>query len=109
MHIAKIKANIDSLDRYLVTGSDNKTIKIWELKSGRIIKRLTSYPVILRGLMLRSAVLSRREGMTNRQMRFFADAQNDSLPCHPFFTCHPFLHVTLRRKPKGLLRGFFGR
>jgi WD40 repeat protein len=39
MHIAKIKASIDSLDRYLVTGSDNKTIKIWELKSGRLIKR----------------------------------------------------------------------
>jgi len=46
-------------------------------------------------------------------MRFFADAQNDSLPNHPFFLPHIFLPVTLfftchpEAKPKGLPWRFF--
>jgi WD40 repeat protein len=31
---------IDSAERYLVTGSDDKTIKVWELKRGKLIKTL---------------------------------------------------------------------
>jgi len=41
MHIAVIKRiGIDKAERYLVTGSDDKTIKVWELKTGRLIKTL---------------------------------------------------------------------
>ena len=41
MHIAKISSiAIDSRERYLVTGSLDKTIKVWDLQSGRLIKTL---------------------------------------------------------------------
>ena len=41
MHIANnIEARIDSDERYLVTGSYDKTIKVWELRTGRLIKTL---------------------------------------------------------------------
>jgi len=41
MHTALIRRiGIDSAERYLVTGSDDKTIKVWELKTGKLIKTL---------------------------------------------------------------------
>jgi len=41
MHTAPIiRIGIDSAERYLVTGSDDKTIKVWELRTGRLIKTL---------------------------------------------------------------------
>jgi WD40 repeat protein len=41
MHTAPImRIGIDSAERYLVTGSDDKTIKVWELKRGKLIKTL---------------------------------------------------------------------
>jgi len=41
MHTAPIKRiGIDSAERYLVTGSHDKTIKVWELKTGKLIKTL---------------------------------------------------------------------
>jgi len=41
MHTAVIKRiGIDSAERYLVTGSDDKSIKVWELRTGRLIKTL---------------------------------------------------------------------
>jgi WD40 repeat protein len=41
MHIAKIdRIGIDKAERFLVTGSLDKTIKVWELRTGRLIKTL---------------------------------------------------------------------
>jgi WD40 repeat protein len=41
MHTAPIRRiGIDSAERFLVTGSDDKTIKVWELKRGKLIKTL---------------------------------------------------------------------
>ena len=41
MHTALIRRiGIDSAERYLVTGSEDKTIKVWELRTGRLIKTL---------------------------------------------------------------------
>jgi len=41
MHTAPInRIGIDSAERYLVTGSDDKSIKVWELRTGRLIKTL---------------------------------------------------------------------
>jgi len=41
MHTATIKRiGIDSAERYLVTGSDDKSIKVWELRTGKLIKTL---------------------------------------------------------------------
>lgn len=41
MHTASIPGiGIDRAERYLVTGSIDKTIKVWELKTGRLIKTL---------------------------------------------------------------------
>jgi WD40 repeat protein len=48
MHIAPImRIGIDSAERYLVTGSDDKSIKVWELRTGKLIKTLR--PPIGRG------------------------------------------------------------
>jgi WD40 repeat protein len=35
-----VRIGIDSAERYLVTGSHDKTIKVWELKTGKLIKTL---------------------------------------------------------------------
>jgi WD40 repeat protein len=41
MHTAPImRIGIDSAERYLVTGSEDKTIKVWELRTGKLIKTL---------------------------------------------------------------------
>jgi len=41
MHTAPIRRiGIDSAERFLITGSDDKTIKVWELKTGKLIKTL---------------------------------------------------------------------
>lgn len=41
MHTAPIKRiGIDRENRYLVTGSDDKTVRVWELSSGRLLKVL---------------------------------------------------------------------
>jgi WD40 repeat protein len=41
MHTAPImRIGIDSAERYFVTGSYDKTIKVWELKTGKLIKTL---------------------------------------------------------------------
>jgi WD40 repeat protein len=41
MHTAPIiKIAIDGWERYLVTGSHDKTIKVWDLKTGKLIKTL---------------------------------------------------------------------
>jgi WD40 repeat protein len=41
MHTAPIiRIAIDSWERYLVTGSHDKTIKVWDLKTGKLIKTL---------------------------------------------------------------------
>jgi WD40 repeat protein len=41
MHIAVIYTiGIDKAERFLVTGSNDKTIKVWELRTGRLIKTL---------------------------------------------------------------------
>jgi len=41
MHTAPInRIGIDSAERYLVTGSDDKSIKVWELRTGKLIKTL---------------------------------------------------------------------
>ena len=41
MHIAPIiRIGIDSAERYLVTGSHDKSIKVWELRTGKLIKTL---------------------------------------------------------------------
>lgn len=41
MHTAEIRRiSIDSDERFLVTGSNDKTIRLWELKSGKLLKVL---------------------------------------------------------------------
>ena len=41
MHTATIrKISIDAENRYLVTGSDDKTIRVWELSRGRLLKTI---------------------------------------------------------------------
>ncbi len=41
MHTAKIKhIAVDSENRYLVTGSLDKTIRVWELSTGRLLKTI---------------------------------------------------------------------
>ena len=41
MHIAAIRRiAIDKAERFLVTGSDDKTIRVWELRTGRLLKTL---------------------------------------------------------------------
>jgi len=41
MHTAAIvRIGIDSAERYLVTGSHDKSIKVWELRTGKLIKTL---------------------------------------------------------------------
>lgn len=41
MHIAVItRIGIDANERYLVTASNDKTVRLWELKTGRLIKTL---------------------------------------------------------------------
>lgn len=41
MHTAMVRQiGVDAENRYLVTGSDDKTVKLWELSSGRLLKTL---------------------------------------------------------------------
>jgi hypothetical protein len=41
MHTAAIqRIGIDEAQRYLVTGSDDKTVRVWELASGRLLRTL---------------------------------------------------------------------
>ena len=41
MHTAPIwRIGIDNAERYLVTGSRDKSIKVWELRTGKLIKTL---------------------------------------------------------------------
>ncbi len=41
MHTAMIRRiAVDSDNRYLVTGSDDKTIRVWELSTGRLLKTI---------------------------------------------------------------------
>ena len=41
MHTAKIgRIAVDAAERYLVTGSSDKTVRVWELASGRLLKTL---------------------------------------------------------------------
>jgi len=41
MHTAGIfRIGIDAASRYLVTGSEDKTVRVWELASGRLLRTL---------------------------------------------------------------------
>ena len=41
MHTAEIwRIGIDAANRYLVTGSEDKTVRVWELASGRLLRTL---------------------------------------------------------------------
>src|SRR5262249_14188285 len=41
MHLAVInRIGVDAAQRYLVTGSDDKTVGVWELASGRLLRTL---------------------------------------------------------------------
>src|SRR5437588_4946678 len=41
MHTAAImRIGIDAANRYLVTGSEDKTVRVWELASGRLLRTL---------------------------------------------------------------------
>ena len=41
MHTATIwRIGVDVAQRYLVTGSDDKTVRVWELASGRLLRTL---------------------------------------------------------------------
>jgi WD40 repeat protein len=41
MHTAAInRIGLDAAQRYLVTGSDDKTVRVWELASGRLLRTL---------------------------------------------------------------------
>jgi WD40 repeat protein len=41
MHTAGIvRIGIDAANRYLVTGSEDKTVRVWELASGRLLRAL---------------------------------------------------------------------
>lgn len=41
MHAATIKGiDVDAAGRYLVTGSDDKTVRVWELATGRLLRTL---------------------------------------------------------------------
>src|SRR5215510_5813745 len=41
MHTAKInRIGVDAAGRYLVTGSDDKTVRVWEVATGRLLRTL---------------------------------------------------------------------
>jgi WD40 repeat protein len=41
MHTAAItRIGIDAANRYLVTGSEDKTVRVWELASGRLLRTI---------------------------------------------------------------------
>jgi WD40 repeat protein len=41
MHTAAIfQIGVDAANRYLVTGSEDKTVRVWELASGRLLRTL---------------------------------------------------------------------
>jgi WD40 repeat protein len=41
MHTAMIKQiSVDAAERFLVTGSDDKTVRVWELATGRLLQTI---------------------------------------------------------------------
>ena len=41
MHTAAIiRISVDAANRYLITGSEDKTVRVWELASGRLLRTL---------------------------------------------------------------------
>jgi len=45
MHTAIIKKmDVDAAERYLVTGSDDKTVRVWSLSDGRLLRHLSFQP-----------------------------------------------------------------